>query len=485
MTAYNIGRLLIVDDEIELMSAIREALVSQGYDAVGLASAQEALKLLETETFDLLLSDLMMPEMDGISLLQGALKIDARLIGIIMTGQGTIQTAVDAMKVGAYDYVLKPFKLNALLPLLARAMEVRRLRQENVELRDSLAVHELARTVALTLDAEQIVGTVADAAMRQFGADDLLILLGREVAAVRGEAKIPESMEKLISPRQLRIPMMAGGKTVGLMCLSAVTRRPFSESEVKAVGVLCSTTAAALESAAAQQQLVRQERLRALGEMASGVAHDFNNSLSAILGFTETMLMFPDDLGDRERITECLTTIQTIAQDAAGLVDRLRAFYRPRDEAEVLQPVDLNALVDQAVSFTAPKWRGRAQVATELGPLPSIGVHDGEMRQVLTNLLFNAVDAMPEGGTITIRTAVDTDCVMLEVSDTGIGMTEETRARCLEPFYTTKGSQGTGLGLAMVYGMVQRHHGLIELDSEWGRGTTIRLRLPLTREAHV
>src|SRR6516165_547502 len=129
------GRLLVADDEVELMTALCESLRDEGFDAVGVTGAGEALAELHAGEFDLLLSDLMMPGTDGIELLRQALGVDPNLVGIIMTGQGSIQTAVEAMKAGAFDYVLKPFKLQSMLPILARAMEVRRLRMENVRLR--------------------------------------------------------------------------------------------------------------------------------------------------------------------------------------------------------------------------------------------------------------------------------------------------------------------------------------------------------------
>ena len=129
------GRLLIVDDEVELKSALCETLSDQGYETVGVSNAEDALHALAKQDFDLLLSDLMMPGMDGVQLLGKALAVDPNLVGIIMTGQGSISSAVDAMKVGAFDYVLKPFNLQTMLPILARALEVRRLRTENVRLR--------------------------------------------------------------------------------------------------------------------------------------------------------------------------------------------------------------------------------------------------------------------------------------------------------------------------------------------------------------
>jgi len=129
------GRLLIVDDEVELKNALCETLADEGYETAGAVNGAEGLKVLEKEDFDLLLCDLMMPGMDGIQVLRKALEMDPMLVGIIMTGQGTIPTAVEAMKVGAFDYVLKPFDLQTMRPILARAMDVRRLRTENVRLR--------------------------------------------------------------------------------------------------------------------------------------------------------------------------------------------------------------------------------------------------------------------------------------------------------------------------------------------------------------
>ena len=129
------GRILVVDDEVELTKALCETLTAQNFAVTGVNSGKDALKAIESESFDVILSDLMMPGMDGIQMLRDALALDSQLVGIIMTGQGTVQTAVEAMKLGAFDYVLKPFKLQAMLPILNRAMQVRRLHMENVRLR--------------------------------------------------------------------------------------------------------------------------------------------------------------------------------------------------------------------------------------------------------------------------------------------------------------------------------------------------------------
>jgi signal transduction histidine kinase len=240
------------------------------------------------------------------------------------------------------------------------------------------------------------------------------------------------------------------------------------------------------ELGAMQKHIVQQERLRALGQMASGVAHDFNNALSPILGFSSILLEDVAQLDDKEKVMKYLQIINTAGKDAANVVSRLREFYRSRTQEETFRPFDLNKLVEQAVTFTQPKWKDQALaggltvlVKTELQNVPNLSGNESEMREVLTNLIFNAVDAMPKGGTITLRTSSKDGQVVLEVGDTGTGMTEEVRQRCLEPFFSTKGERGTGLGLAMVYGIIQRHKGTIDIQSEFGKGTTFAIGFPI------
>lgn len=236
-----------------------------------------------------------------------------------------------------------------------------------------------------------------------------------------------------------------------------------------------------------QEQIVQQERLRALGEMASGIAHDFNNALTPILGYSSLLINQPEKLNDPEAVQNQLKVINTAAEDAAAVVSRLKEFYRSRDEHEQFETIDLNALASQVVSLTQAKWKDQAlargvtiQVHTNLSNVPPVMGIASQLREALMNLVLNAVDAMPEGGNIAIETQAEAGHVMLEVSDTGAGMTEEVRQRCLDPFFTTKGSHGTGMGLAMVYGIVQRHRGKMDIKTQLGRGTSFNLQFPVT-----
>ena len=238
-----------------------------------------------------------------------------------------------------------------------------------------------------------------------------------------------------------------------------------------------------------QQQVIQQERLRALEEMASGLAHDFNNALARILGFNELLLTSPENLKDPEKVRKYLQMINAAALDAVKIVNRLREFYRHRQATEIYEPVDLLPIIEQAVVLTQPKWKDQVMangatvhIDLDLQEVPMVHGSSADLTEVLVNLIFNGVDAMPAGGTLTLATHRDNAHAVLEVRDTGSGMTEEVRQRCLEPFYSTKQETGSGLGLAIVYGIVQRHGGRITIQSQVGKGTAIIIHLPVQTE---
>ncbi|MGH2350930.1 MAG: ATP-binding protein [Chloroflexota bacterium] len=243
------------------------------------------------------------------------------------------------------------------------------------------------------------------------------------------------------------------------------------------------------ELKAAQEQVVQQERLRALGEMASGIAHDFNNALTPVVAYADLLLDDATRLDDPQRVRKYLELIYRAGQDAASVVRRLRDFYRQAQPSEYAVAVNVGQVIEQVVALTQPRWRSQAlaegrtiTVELDLQVVPPIGGDEAELREAVTNLIFNAVDAMPEGGTITIRTRPDGEHVLIEVEDTGTGMPDDVRRRCLDPFFTTKGERGSGLGLSMVHGIVRRHEGTLSIASELAVGTTFSIRLPVRPE---
>jgi PAS domain S-box-containing protein len=233
-----------------------------------------------------------------------------------------------------------------------------------------------------------------------------------------------------------------------------------------------------------QDAVLQQERLRAIGQMASGIAHDINNAISPASLYVEALLERSTTLSSRDR--EHLETVGQAIDDVAQTVGRLREFYRPRDTQPLQHRVNVQLLIQQVKELTRARWSDIPQergivinLETEVAvDLPMVMGSEAEIRDGLTNLIFNAIDAMPEGGTLSLGARPAKDSVCIEVRDTGMGMDEATRRRCLEPFFTTKGLRGTGLGLAMVYGMVQRHGGELEIASEPGKGTTVRFFIP-------
>lgn len=231
-----------------------------------------------------------------------------------------------------------------------------------------------------------------------------------------------------------------------------------------------------------QDEIMRGDRLRVLGQLVSGIAHDLNNALAPVQVYVDLIEFEEGLLSERSR--KGLDVIRTATSDAAATVARLREFYRQRDERAELVAAELNPMVEEVAALTRPRWaEGANRVELELdlaADIPPVLGVASEIRQALTNLVINGLDAMPEGGTLTVRTRLeghdDDEAVVLEVGDVGTGMSPLEVDRCFEPFFTTKGGHGTGLGLAMVHGIVQRHRGTIEVDSREGVGTTFRIR---------
>lgn len=233
----------------------------------------------------------------------------------------------------------------------------------------------------------------------------------------------------------------------------------------------------------AQHKMLQQERLSAFGEMAGGVVHDFSNSLMSIIGYSDMLLKNPAARTDETTALDYLRIINTAGRDGAHVVSRLRDFYRPRDAADMFETLDLNEIAQQSIALVQPRCAPRGHdraisFATDLAAGVFATGIASELREVLTNLLCNGVDAIASQGTVSLHTRQTEDEAVIEIQDTGSGMEPEIRDRCLEPFFTTKGEAGTGLGLAMVFGIVQRHRGQMEIESTPGKGSLFRIRLP-------
>lgn len=326
--------------------------------------------------------------------------------------------------------------------------------------------------------------------------------LAGTIKAVTALASVPTAilLVKLV-PAALRVPSPRTLRLANERLEREVRERQRAEGEVRQINeqleARVAERTAQLEQAAhdllhemqerqrAQQNLVQQERLRALSQMANGIAHDINTALAPAALYAHSLIERDASLNSTAR--EYLGVIQNAIDDVAHTVSRMKEFSGARELHRPHEQVDLNAIIRQVIDLTSPRWAQRSQqgengihLEFELAAsLPLVTGSPIEIRDALSHLVLNAADAMADGGTLTLRTRPAQDGqVLVEVIDTGIGMNEATRARCLEPFFTTKGERGSGLGLPMVYGMLERHRGRIEIESVLGRGTLVRVTLP-------
>jgi signal transduction histidine kinase/ActR/RegA family two-component response regulator len=232
-----------------------------------------------------------------------------------------------------------------------------------------------------------------------------------------------------------------------------------------------------------QRALIEKERLTALGELVSGISHDFNNILVPIISYSS--ILIDDPSIEAEERNELLAIIKTAAEDAARVIERLRAFNRKADGTQESEVIEIDEVVEDAVAMAEPRWKvqddfvpRQINVVCELGSAGTIMGSTAEIRQALINLLFNSVDALPEGGEIRVSTSVEGKFVVVAVTDNGTGMSAKTLESCQKPFFSTKLKRGTGLGLAMVNNAALSHFGRVEIESTPGTGTSVRLLLP-------
>jgi PAS domain S-box-containing protein len=502
-------RVLIVEDvpvDAELMCAqLRREGHTVDWTRVDTESAYRAAL---NPRLDVILSDCRLPSFSASLALQilGESGLDVPLILI----SGTIgeEAATELMRQGASDYVLKD-KPSRLGMAVSRAMAEAASHRDRARAFDDL---RLAESRFRGLFESNVIGIIVAEPDGQIVEANsyFLSMVGRSPAElpldwvamtpkkfIRRDREVLKELELngLARPWEKEfldrdgngVPTLMGSAKLadGSLVCFAVDLTP-----IKAVQANLEQAKSQLEGAInqlkqAQDVVIAEERLHALGQMAAGITHDFNNYLSPIIGLSELILTRPQLIDDHEKVLKFLRAIHQAGLDAALVVRRLREYYQAADTDGKVEVIDLKQVVEQTIELTQSRWGDqsmstdiRYRIATNLIDA-SVAGPASELRQMLVNLIFNALDAMPNGGELTLtieRDAVRHGFVNLEVRDTGVGMTAEVRKRCLEPFFTTKGAAGTGLGLATTYGIVKRHHG--EIESESGRGTRVIVALP-------
>jgi signal transduction histidine kinase len=387
-------RVLIVDDEKSIRITLREFLRQEDYEVEMAEEAEIAIRLMKEKPFDIVISDIILPKITGVQLLKSISEISPETKVILITGEPTVETAAEALRTGAHDYLYKPVNKAVIVKAVANAVKVKELEDANREYRENL------------------------------------------------ERKVEERTREL--------------------------KKMLEEQKQM------------------QEKITQQDRLAALGRIASGIAHDINNTLSPISIYSQVILEQEKNLSGESK--KFLGLILKAATDIENTILRMRQFYNDEKPADsIFTNISVEDAVKDAIDISRNKVasvREKNGIAIaidavmEKGMPPMAGI-ESEIRSVLVNLLFNAADAMDKDGHISIRARIKDPHIIIEIEDEGTGMDEEQKKHCLDPFYTTKGTEGSGLGLSSVHGIVQRHNGKLEIESTKGKGTKISLLLSI------
>jgi len=482
------GIVLVVDDEAGSRESIRDVLQATGYAVEAAATGAEGLERLREREFEAAVVDVKLPDVSGLDLLRAFRAQAPELEVVLVTGYASLPTAIEAIDGAAYAYLVKPFRMDHLLAILAKAIERRRLTRT---LRESEARHRLitesimdgvflvdteGRVVFANRRAEELSGySEAELAGRSvlslFTPESLARAEARLAATRAGEAVTPFFEAELVRKDGTQVwveahdtPIVRDGREVGRLGVV----RDVSERR-----------RAAAELARQRETIYQSEKLAAMGQLLAGVAHELNNPLSVVIGHAAILRSTADP-----SVAERAGKIAQAAERCARIVKNFLALARHRPLER--QRVSLNQIVREAVELVAYQLRvGDVAVILDLADdLPTLWADPHQLHQVVVNLISNAHHAMREAAgprRLTLRTrAAAPRRVALEVADTGLGVADEHRTRLFEPFFTTKPpGEGTGLGLALCKGVVEEHHGHITLESASGQGAVFRIELPV------
>ena len=550
-------KVLVVDDRDDSIQFLTEYILEpNGYEYIIAKDGETGLRKALTEDPDLIIMDLKMPKMTGLEVLAALRERQSTIPVILMTFHGSEETAVQAFRLGARDYVIKPYDTQEMLESIERALTEVRLRAERDRLTQNIMqvnrqlerrvkelsiLYSIGKSVTTLLDQEKVLNRIVEAAVYVTGAEEgTLMLVDKDsgelyMRAARGlgekyargfrlrvEDSIAGQVVKTGQPflesgdaQRLKVktgylvkslmyvPLKAGQEVIGVLSVdNKVSNTPFTESDVYLLSALADYASIAIVNARlytevksfseeleqkvvertkelqeAQEQLIQSEKLASIGQLAAGVAHELNNPISVMLGFSQAILRkLPED----DPLRKPLATIEREGLRCKGIIQNLLDFARRSKPS--LQPTNVNEVLEAACALIEHQISLDNVVVTKgYDPhLPQVLADANQLQQVFVNIIINARDAMPRGGTLRLITRSLGDEVHIIFSDTGIGIPPENIKRIFDPFFTTKEvGQGTGLGLSVSYGIVEQHGGTIEVKSEVGVGTTFIVKLPV------
>ena len=514
-----VPKVLIVDDEPRMCDSLEVLLSDQGYEIKTGCSGKEAVECLSRDSFDLVLLDIVMPDMTGHQIMDYINSQNKETLVILMTGHASVDSAVESLRKGAYDYLTKPFDFEQLLKRVGNAIDQSRLKKEHELVSGKLELTE-KRYQYLVNASPDIIYTLNGGGIFTFvsGAVENLLgfksnkLIGEHYSTVvydddLGSAKYHfderRTGQRATRGVELRLKRLHnqdrlnGYLTVELKAMGLYDKG--IEEQNKEFRGTYGVARDITDRKRLEAQLLRAQKMKAIGTLAGGIAHDFNNLLMGIEGHTSLMHL---DMDHDHSHYEHVTGIEDMVKRGAYLTKQLLGFARG-GKYEV-KPTDPNDLVEKSAEMFG-RTRKEIRIHTKLEKdVWTVSVDRAQIEQVLLNLYVNAWQAMPGGGDIYIRAGNFTldenaartfgaspgNYVKVSVTDTGIGIDEETQQRIFEPFFTTREvGRGTGLGLASAYGIIKNHGGIINVYSVKGQGSTFTIYLPsaegLISEQHV
>lgn len=508
-------KVLLIDDEEGIRRVMSITLADAGYQVVTASDGESGLRMCEEESPQIVITDIRMPGMDGIEVLKRIKEKDPDMEVIVVTAFGEVEVAVRALQLDASDFITKPINDEALFVAMGRAKERYTSRKELheytalIEERWMSTAEELTRTFnfqenLIESSIDGIVGCDKEGTIVVFN-KRLEQMLGYNKDELRGQVPFAHLLP-VGTAKRFREDLYSsefGGENRLFLYethLIAKTREKipvqlsatslFEEGEESGmVSVIRDLRELRrLEQQFADQtRLLQQHKMISLGRLAASVVHEINNPLAGILNYVRLMLkivrrgstLTPENL---EKFQRYLDLVESETGRCSGIVSNLLAFSR--QSKLKFSEVNINELLEKCIMLSKHKLTlQNIEIRTDLNPgIPNVSGDFNQIQQCVVNLIFNGVDAMPDGGTLTIRSSLNANkgVVEVKVADTGFGIASEDLPHIFDPFYSTKTEgSGLGLGLSTVYGIIDRHRGTITVDSELGKGTVFTIKLPV------
>jgi signal transduction histidine kinase/DNA-binding response OmpR family regulator len=488
------SRILVIDDEEGLRDFLTYELGALGYSVESASGGEEGLRKLKSGGFGLVISDVRMPGMDGLALLEEIRRTSPRMEVVLTTGHGTVETAVEAMKRGAFDFLLKPVETDRLTSVVRRALDAG-------EHKALIALYESSLALFRSVELAEVLPVVVDLSRRLLSADRTVILLIKEdgqlrVAVDTAGASCGDDFGTVVAAacepgatgsRGLLVqPLTAGGEVLGYLAAARTSPvESFTAHDQRHAALFASQAAQALRNAelfsrlqTTQNSLIRSEKLNAMGRVVAGIAHEINNPLAVIMGNAQMILgggrLNGDDLIDLQGVVEhtrrCRDIVRNLLEFAGG-----------REQKK--ETLELVTLVETSVGLALCGWSEPAAIVRDWPKeSPRVLADAVQLKQIVVNLVRNALQAVEgrPGAEIAVRVQASSGRARIIVDDRGPGLTAQSEARLFEPFYTTKPpGKGTGLGLYLCRLLVERHGGSITAGNRPGGGASFVIELPM------